>query len=224
MPLQISNIQSDWTRDAVWWWPCSATAKNKERGTLVPVWRGKACFNNDFPSWQLQQNLNDRFHQQLSAIISNQSNYGTARTLTNCLSTWTQTKLTNPRNEHSHLTKQKYKSLRHPSAISPFSLHVLNKSLVRLLCCWSTIAMSNKDFYGGPQYPQQSYQPPQGPPTGGGGGGYYPPPQQGYQQGYGPPQGGYPPQGYGGQQPMYVQQQRPSGGGGGAGATGCLAW
>ena len=85
--------------------------------------------------------------------------------------------------------------------------------------------MSNKDFYGGPQYPQQSYQPPQGPPQGGGG--YYPPPQQQQQQqGYGqqPPygqQGGY---GYQQQQPMYVQQQRPSGGGGGAGATGCLAW
>jgi hypothetical protein len=78
--------------------------------------------------------------------------------------------------------------------------------------------MSAKEYYGGPpqgqdqrggpQYPQQSYYPPQGPP----------------QQGYYPPQQGYPQQGYGQQQPMYVQQQRPSGGGGGAGATGCLAW
>ena len=77
--------------------------------------------------------------------------------------------------------------------------------------------MSNKDFYGGgPQYPQQSYQPPQGPPPGQGG--YYPP-QGGYQGGYGGPQGygGYPPP-----QPMYVQQQRPSGGGGAE--TGLLAW
>jgi hypothetical protein len=85
--------------------------------------------------------------------------------------------------------------------------------------------MSNKDFYGGgPQYPQQSYQPPQGPPPGQSG--YYPPqaPYGGPQGGYGGPQG-YPPQGYGGyqqQQPMYVQQQRPSGGAGAE--TGLLAW
>jgi len=87
--------------------------------------------------------------------------------------------------------------------------------------------MSNKDFYGGggnnPQYPAQSYQPPQGPPPDQQRG-YYPP----QQQGYGPPppgQYGYPPPGqygYQQQQPMYVQQQRPSGGG--DGATGCLAW
>lgn len=81
--------------------------------------------------------------------------------------------------------------------------------------------MSNKDYYSGPtdrgpQYPPNAYQPPpQGPP----GGGYYgPPPPQG-QYGYGgPPPQGY---GYGPQQPMYVQQQRPQNSGA---DVGCLAW
>jgi len=79
--------------------------------------------------------------------------------------------------------------------------------------------MSSKDYYGGgPQYPQQSYQPPQGPP---GDRGFYGQQPQGGYGNYGPPPQGYGP-GYGYQQPMYVQQQRPAGGGGAD--VGCLAW
>lgn len=77
-----------------------------------------------------------------------------------------------------------------------------------------------------PQYNQQTQD--RGYGGGGYGGGYQQQgyQQQGYQQGY--QQGGYPPQ-QGGyynaqpQQPMYVQQQRPSGDAGGSCLMACLA-